>query len=45
MTQVSGTKELMTQVQDGENGHAQTILVLAGTGSNWLPEWLPGPVR
>ena len=21
------------------------ILVLAGAGSNWPPEWLPGPVR
>ena len=26
-------------------GDACAILILAGTGSNWLPEWLPGRVR
>ena len=26
-------------------GNACTILIVAGTGSNWLPEWLPRSVR
>ena len=39
----SRPKRIAPQIGRGRN--AYMILILAATGSNWLPEWLPDPVR